>query len=670
MATLQSIRNHGTILLVVVGVAMLAFILGDFLNSGSSFFNKGRENVAEIAGHKVHYTEYEAANEQLVEVYKIATGSTDINEELTIGLRKQVWQDMVTNYTLTQQTDLIGMDITSEELSELCIGTNPHEIIRQRREFYDETGNFNRVALIGFLNSLEQEAETAEQAESLQQAKTYWLYWENTVRLQYLQEKYTSLLNNLLTANPLDAKYGYEARQSSVNVEYVLQPYYAVADSLVKVTNSEIKKLYNQKKEQYKQVPNRSIQYVSFPILPSEEDYKAVENIFKSIEADFKTKEDVAALVNSNSDVLYDGRDYSASTIPSYLKDFAFGKNAKKGDCTEIIFNDSTSTYYMARIMDCGYNKADSVKLVAISDVDSIDDVELDWFEAHELPKNIAEPAFAGKVGETFTASVGMGEQTYKIAEKSVATPKAKVAILTRTVTASSKTYGDLYNKAKQFIVAHNNADSLLHAAMMEGLHSEPAFALNINSEMVNDLKNSRSIVKWAFEAEEGQVSDVYECNNQFIVAALTEVNDGEYRSLESVKAELTIQLTNEKKAEYIANQWKSVTTLADAAKIAETEVKTVENLILNSSRVGNSNEPAVVGTAFALAPNTVSAPIAGNTGVYMISVGEKTVAEGEFNVAQEIQQMGMYYAYTKVNAAIQLIQDNAKIVDNRYRVQ
>ena len=205
MATLQSIRNHGTILLVVVGVAMLAFILGDFLNSGSSFFNKGRENVAEIAGHKVHYTEYEAANEQLVEVYKIATGSTDINEELTIGLRKQVWQDMVTNYTLTQQTDLIGMDITSEELSELCIGTNPHEIIRQRREFYDETGNFNRVALIGFSNSLEQEAETAEQAESLQQAKKYWLYWENTVRLQYLQEKYTSLLNNLMTANPLDA---------------------------------------------------------------------------------------------------------------------------------------------------------------------------------------------------------------------------------------------------------------------------------------------------------------------------------------------------------------------------------------------------------------------------------------------------------------------------------
>ena len=88
MATLQSIRNHGTILLVVVGVAMLAFILGDFLNSGSSFFNKSRENVAEIAGHQVHYTEYEAAKDQLTEVYKIETGSSDINEDLSIQIRQ------------------------------------------------------------------------------------------------------------------------------------------------------------------------------------------------------------------------------------------------------------------------------------------------------------------------------------------------------------------------------------------------------------------------------------------------------------------------------------------------------------------------------------------------------------------------------------------------------
>ena len=669
MATLQSIRNHGTILLVVVGVAMLAFILGDFLNSGSSFFNKGRENVAEIAGHKVHYTEYEAAKDQLTEVYKIETGSADINEDMTIQLRNQAWQFLVMNYTLNEQAKKVGIAVTAEELSQLCISNNPHQLIRQRRAFYDETGNFNNVALINFLNSLEQEPETAEQAESLKQAKNYWMYWENAVRLTYLQEKYTNLLGKLVTANPLDAKYAFDARQTTLDIQYVQQPYYAVADSLVKVTEGDIKKLYNEKKELYKQTPNRSIEYVSFPIVPSEEDFVAVENLIKNLESDFKTKEDVAIIVNSNSDILYDGRDYSIETIPAEYKDFAFDKKAKKGDCTEITF--SNNTYSIARLMDCGYTKPDSVKLILLATEEGTEDMELGWFQATDLQKNIADPAFNGKKGETFTVSNGMGEQTFKIAEKSKATPKVKLAILSRTVTASSKTYGVLYNQAKQFIVANNNADSLHQAAIAQGLSTTPAYALNENSDKINDLKNSRPIVRWAFEAKAGQVSDVFECGNQFIIAALTEVNDGEYRSLESVKAELTIQAINEKKAAYITNKLNGVTTLADAATLFDTEIKSAEAVSLSSYRLGAAgNEPVVIGTAFTLEPNTTSKPIKGNNGVYMISVGEKTVAEGQLNPTQEISNLNMRTSYTIPYQAISLIEEKANIVDNRARFQ
>ena len=190
MATLQSIRNHGTILLVVVGVAMLAFILGDFLNSGSSFFNKNRENVAEIAGHQVHYTEYEAAKEQLQEVYKIETGTNDINEDLTIQLRNQAWQMMLMNYTLREQAEKIGLDVTADELSELCIGANPHQLIQQRRAFYDETGSFNRSALVNFLNSLAQEPTSQEQAEALKDSND----WKATAdKLTALQREWKAI---------------------------------------------------------------------------------------------------------------------------------------------------------------------------------------------------------------------------------------------------------------------------------------------------------------------------------------------------------------------------------------------------------------------------------------------------------------------------------------------
>ena len=669
MATLQSIRNHGTILLVVVGVAMLAFILGDFLNSGSSFFNKNRENVAEIAGHQVHYTEYEAAKEQLQEVYKIETGTNDINEDLTIQLRNQAWQMMLMDYTLREQAEKIGMDVTADELSELCIGANPHQIIQQRRAFYDETGKFNRFALVNFLNSIAVEPEDAEQAANLQQAKNYWMYWEKAVRLTYLQEKYTNLLSNMITANNLDAKYAYEARQTSVDAQYVQQPYYAVADSLVKVTESDIKKLYNERKELYKQTPNRSIEYVSFPIVPSAEDFADVEKLIKSLENDFRTKEDIAAIVNSNSDVLYDGRDYSEETIPAEYKDFAFGKGVKKGACTELNFADDT--YSIARVMDCGYNKADSVKLVLVANDENTEDVELGWFKASDLQKNIAEPAFNGKKGEKFTVASGMGEQTFQIADKSKATPKVKLAILSRKVTASSKTYGALYNQAKQFVVANNNADSLRQAALAEGMSITPVYALNENTDKVNDLKNSRPIVRWAFEAKAGQVSDVFECGNQFVVAALTEVNDGEYRPMEAVRAELIIAATNDKKAEYIMSQLNGVSTLEAAAELFDTEVKTAEGISLSSFRFGAAGvEPAVVGTALTIDANTLSAPVKGNNGIYLLTVGEKKVAEGELNVEQEIQQANMRTSYSLPYQAIGLIEQKAKIVDNRARFQ
>ncbi len=669
MAALQKIRNHGALLLVIVGIAMLAFIMGDFINSGSSFVNRSRENIGEIAGHNVHYNDYIAAQEQLTEVYKIESGRNDIDEEMSAQIRNQVWQMMLMDYTLRQQTEKIGMDVTADELSNLCIGENPHQLIRQRRAFYDQTGNFNRNALINFLNSINQEVDNAEQAANLKQAKSYWMYWENAVRLTYAQEKYTDLLSKLITANNIDAKYAFNARQTTVDVQYVQQPYFALPDTLVKVTNGDIKKLYNEHKPLYKQTPNRSIEYVSFAILPSEEDFAEVENMMHSLENDFKTNPDVSLIVNGNSDILYDGRDYSVETIPAEYKDFAFGKNAKKNDCTELTF--SNNTYAMARIIDCGYNKSDSVQLQLIATAEGAEDVDLGWFRADEIQKNIADSAFNGKKGSTFTLSSGMGEQTFRIVDKSTPTPKVKLAILSRTVGASSKTYSKLYNQAKQFVVANNTEEKFTNAAAEQGLVITPAYALNANTEKVADLKNSRAIVRWAFEAKEGQVSDVFECNDKFVVAVLTEVHDSEYRTIDDVRAELTLEATNNKKAEYIINQLKDIKTLDEAATLLDTDIKTAENVSLSTYRFGSAGiEPAVIGTALAMEANTVSQPIKGNMGVYLILTGEKQVANGQLNTEQEIQQLNMRTAYSLPYQAISLIEDKADVTDNRARFQ
>ncbi len=670
MATLQRIRNHGVILLVIVGLAMLAFILGDFLNSGSSFFNRSRENVGTIAGHDVHYTEYEAAKDQLTEVYKIETGRNDFDEELSVQIRNQVWQMMLMDYTLRAEGKKIGMDVTADELSELCIGQHPHEIITGRRAFYDATGQFNRDYLVRFLASLEQQPETNEQEANLKQAKTYWMYWEHAVRLTYMQEKYTTLLQNLIKANSIDAKYAFDANHESVNVEYVLQHCFNVADSLVNVSNKDIKKLYAQHKKEYKQTPNRAIAYICFNIEPSEADFQATEKLMKDIEEEFKTTDDVAMVVNMNSDIMYDGRDYSEATIPAQYKEFAFGQNAKAGATTELAFADDT--YSMARIMQVGYNMPDSVCLKAIAAQEGQEDVELGWYTADALNKNIAEPAFAGKRGQRFTVAQGLGEQTFEIVDISKPTPKAKVAILERKVTPSSKTISIIYNNAKQFIVNNNNEEAFRNAASEAGMPVMPQYNLTKNTEKIGDLKASRPIVRWAFDAKEGQVSDVFECGNQFIVAVLTEANDGEYRSMESVRSELTAEAMINKKAEYIIKQLKGVNTLEEAADVLGRPIETAENVSLGGYRFGSAvgNDPAAIGTAITLEEGEVSAPVKGRSGVYMIKGGAKTVAPGEFDAASEKQQLEARNAYTIPYQAIGLLQEKAEIVDNRANFQ
>jgi peptidyl-prolyl cis-trans isomerase D len=667
MASLQKIRNHGALLIAIVGLAMLAFILGDFLNSGSSFFNRSRENVGVIEGQKIHYTEYEAAKEQLTEVYKIETGRSDFDEDTHAQIRNQVWNMMMMDYTLRAQAKAIGMDITADELSALCIGDNVHQIIRSRRAFMDENGQFSRDAVVNLLQAINQEGEDAEQNANLKQAKDYWMYWEKAVRISYMQEKYTALLQHLFKANSLDAEYAFNGRQNGVSAEYVMQPYYAVADSLVKVNDNDIRKLYKQHKQQYKQTPNRAIEYVAFDIKPSEDDFKAAQELLAGLQEEFKTAEDVSLVVNTNSDIMYDGRDYSEETVPAQYKDFAFAKGAKAGDCTEILFENNT--YSMARLMQTGYSLPDSVELKAI--VEGGEDQELGWFKATDLPKNIAEPAFAGKRGTRFTVAQGMGEQTYEVMEVGNATPKVKLAILAREVTPSSKTYSVIYNQAKQFIVANNSAEALESAAQEAGLTVVPQYNLTETTDKVGQLKSSRPIVRWAFEAKEGQVSDVFECGQQFIVAALTEVNDGEYRPLDAVRAELTYEATNNAKAEYIKKQLKGVTTLEAAAEALNQKVQNVERVSLSDSRFGNAGmEPAVIGKVLALGENEVSEPVQGKTGVFMVKRGAaNNAAESAFNAESEKAQLASRFSYLPYQA-LQIVEDKAEVTDNRANFQ
>lgn len=700
MAVLDRIRSKGVLLVVVVGLALLAFIVGDFLKEGSTFFNKSKEIVGKVVGDDINIKEYTAAIDQMTEVYKIETGRTELNEEMTTQIRQSVWESMLSERILNAEAKKLGLAVSADELSDRLIGNNIHPLILQRRSFTGENGQFSRPALVQFLSSLEQTPANEEMKQQIAQAKNYWNFWEKTVKNSILQEKYNALISKSVCANSLDAKMSFEDKKTSVDVAYVVQPYFAVPDADIKVSSSEIKDLYNKKKEQFKQDANCSFSYVAFDIKPLPEDYKEGETWMKKLEGEFKTTTDVAALVNSNSDVMYDGRNYSERTVPSLLKDFAFG-SATGAVYGPTFVND---TYTMARVMQGGIMQSDSVRLRHIfllaKDATKADSLvsaikggadfaalavkysavkqtaanggEIGWMqEATQGPeKEITSQAFSKSKNEIFTIKDEQGVQIFQVMDKTPARRKVKLAILERKVVPSSKSYSKIYNDAKQFAV-DLSADNFEKKAKEKGYIVRPAAEVLRSTEKIADINQSRQIIRWVFNSSKNDVSDVFDCGTKFVVAMTTELNKKGYRSLEKVSDQLKAEIIKDKKAELmiknLSTELSKTGSLEGLASLLKDSVKTAPAVNFASYQLGTAGfEPIVIGKVTKVALGKVSAPIKGNAGVYVVRTSNKQVNPQPFNAQLEKMQLNARLSYSLSYTLFSDMKENADITDNR----
>jgi len=700
MAVLEKIRSKGVLLIGAVGLALLAFIVGDFLNSGSSYFNKSKETVAKIVGEDINIKDYTASIDQMTEVYKIETGKSELNEEMMTQLRTSVWESMVNEKILNAEAKKLGLAVSKEELSDRCIGNNIHPLIQQRRTFAGENGQFSRPLLVQFLNSLEQAPANEEMKQQLAKAKSYWMFWEKTVKNSILQEKYTALISKAVVANSLDAKMSYQDRKTSVDVAYVVQPYYTVSDSAVSVSKSEIKDRYNKQKEQYKQDANCSVNYVAFEIKPLKEDYKEAEAWINKLSAEFKTTDDVVGLVNSNSDVMYNGQNYSLATVPANLKAFAF--SGKTGDIVGPMF--ANETYTMARIMQSGIMQSDSVKLRHIflveKDAAKADSLvaairaggdfaamakqysavkqtaanggEIGWIQegVPGMDKEMSAAAFSKATNEVFTLKNPQGVQIMQVMEKTPARSKVKLAILERKVVASSKSQSRIYNDAKQFAV-DLTADKFDAKAKEKGYVVHPANEFLKVSDKISDIAQSRKVVQWAFKGDKGDVSDVFECGSTLVVATITDVNEKGYRSIEKLNEQLKAEIIKDKKAELMIKnltaQLAKTPTLEGLAGSMGDSLKVATGVNFAAYQFGLAGmEPAVIGKSSVIALNKVSAPIKGNAGVFVIRTSNKQVNPQPFNAQMEKMQLNGRMSYALPYMIIQDLKDKADIVDNR----
>jgi peptidyl-prolyl cis-trans isomerase D len=700
MATLQKIRNKGVLLIIVVGVALLSFIIGDFLTNGSSVRNKSRETVAVINGEKINIADYQELLDQITVFQKYESRMENIDEQTMQQMRAYVWDQLIREKLLLEEAGKMGLTVTADELSDRLIGNNIHPLIQQRQFFADESGRFNRSMLLQFLNFKDEEATDSQMAQSLEEYKKLWIFLEKTVKFALLQEKYNSLVGNALVSNSVEAKLNFDINSTSVNVNYVVQPYFTIPDADVTVSDKEIKDRYNARLRLYRQDPTVSLKLVTFRIQPSEEDYKDAEQFISSMRDEFSKTDDVSELVNRNSDIPYNGRNYTRNTVPFAYREFAFAGN--KNDVSDPMF--INNAYTMARIMETGINLPDSVKLRHIflltADETKLDSImgairgganfgelakkysavkqtadnngEIGWIMDGDpsLDKEIMQNALTKKTNEIFTFKNAQGTQIIQIMEQTPARQKVKLAILERSVIASSKTEGKIFNDAKRFAAG-------LKAEMFDSIANKNNYAVRVANDVLQsnatvlDIPQSRQIIRWAFENGKGKVSDVFESEKQFVVATVTDLNKSKYRPLNAVADQIKNELLNDKKAEKIIASLKDKvgndTSLVALASSISQEVKQAQGVTFGAFQFGMAGfEPAVIGKAVSLAQNQVSAPVKGNAGVYVLAATSVTKTPGEFNAAAEKQAMRSRFSFSTPNAILMDMRDKAEITDNR----
>lgn len=711
MATLQKIRSQAVLLLIVVGVALFAFIIGDFLTSGSSIMRQSQETIAEIDGDPLNYKEYDARILEMEEVYKMQTGQNNLQADIMHQIRESVFETIVRERLLDEQAERLGVSVTASELYDMVNGQNVHYMVQQMPFFQNpETQRFDRGMMMNFLRTIQQEdlsMYSAQAQEQIKQMKNYWLFWENNLKYVRLDEKMANLITKAVGANSLDAKDEFEAGRRSVDFEYASKSYASVPDSSFKVSVKELSRSYEEQKERFIQEPYRSAAYVVVDILPSQEDNEAIKTRIEKLATEFATAENIAATVNSESDIPYMDCFIANSQFTGDLNDFV--RNASIGDVKGPYYQDNA--WIMLRMID-KINRADSVKARQIfisnandrkaaeqladsllnvlaegedfaalagqysQDQTANDGGEMGWFREVDAYSGIgpefAEACFAASKNQLLSVRSKFGWHVVQVQDKTKAVEKSKLAQLYFSVTPSSKTYSAEYNKLSKILAENNKAEEFLNAARDAGYQVSSAAVVKSSDNTIGNVPEMRQAVRFVYNNKLGDVSTVLEnSNNQFVVVAVTGVHDNEYLSLDEVRDELSREIINEKKAASIiaSLQINENTGLSELAGANAMQTDTVHLVNFSMRRItGLGEEPALLAAVMNAPKGELSQPVAGKNAVYVFRVLSQVEPEIEFDAAAEKRNLDMNNNYRLTYQAYEALRAAKEVEDNRIR--
>lgn len=701
MGIMSFLRNRAGIIIVgAIGFAIVAFLISDAVQMGGSFINGSQTEVGEVDGEAISILDFNAKVEQNTNNFKQQMGQSSLDPQMTSYIIENTWNQSISQILMKKEMARLGLQVSRNELNDLVSGKNPDPQIIQN--FGDpKTGQLNRLQLNSFLDNIK--AQPANSPVSQQ-----WTNFLLNIRESKLAAKYSNLIKNSIYVTSLEAREDYDQRNKLASFSFVNLDYNSIPDNQVKLTDEDYQTYYNDNKFRFKNPSeNRSFEYIVFDANPSKADSAEVLALVQKTAAEFRAAANDSLFVSINAETKMPVTYVRKGQLEAALDSAVF--NASKGAFIGPIF--TGGAYKMVKVLDMKVGpdsvkashillnpaaeggidkakaKADSIRgliaggasfaeLAAKFGTDASKDSggDLGTFGRGAMVPVFEDAVFNGATGELKVITTQFGVHVIKINAQIGSSRVAKVAVVDKSMSTSNKTQQLAYSKANAFLSAAKDAKSFDEEAKKSGYTKVSADNVVPTQSAINDLDSPREMVRWAFAADKGDVSNqVFEMGNKFAVAKLTEVYQKGTLSLDQVKKQIEPMVIKSVKARTFTEKMEKAlagsNSIEQVAQKVARPVTPVQNIVFANPVIpGLSQENKVVGTLFGSQPGKLSKPVEGENGVFVFVVNGFSKAEPLNNAFKQKVQIAQGILQRAPGEAFKVLRDQSDIKDNRVK--
>ncbi len=727
MSVLESLRKRSGLLVGIVGLALLAFVLTGVFQSGNSMFGGQDNKVGEIAGKSIDYKEFKTKVDEAVENQKRSANKASLDPQEVDNIVQQVWNQKINELVLENEYKRLGIAVSDEELYDLMVD-HPHSALLRNLSdpqtgkvapmFADpKTGAVSPAKIREFTKNMTDEQEQQ------------WAQLEKYIRQVRIAEKYNSLIKSGLYVTTAVAKYNYIAKNSTISVKYAMKNYNSIVDSTLKPTEAELNDYYKAHQNEFKQEASRTMEYVAFNIVPSDEDIKETKKEMGEIAADFKARkpeEDSIFVISQSASREFDMTFHTKGTLSPEIDSIMF-----KSDVGTVVGPYEEGGVLKIAKLEAVKNAADSAKvrhiLIAYANSGASPDIKRSQEEAKKIadsllvilkkshdkfpefveknsddngkkmPPNKKEGEYFpgkggdygwmnansgfvepfknagldGKKGDLKLVESQFGYHIIEVLDVKGSQKKVQVAIIDKKIEPSSRTLQSIFVHASEF-AGKNTSEELFQKAVAEDKTLSKRIADNVkeNDRTIPGVESPRSLIKWLYENKKGTVSEPMEFGNKFIVAVVTDIKEKGIATMEQVKDDLTARVVKYKKGVQLAKEFETAlagnTSIDVVANKLNTPVQQADNVnFANNALPGLSDEPSLIGNICAQKPQTLGKAIVGNEGVFIAYVVSKTDAPAQKDYSAE-QKTELGQIESRVDYEVyEALKDNANIKEH-----